>query len=358
MSSLPVWFAVDKCFIDGRWVAPSTGQYLPLEDPSRGVEIGKIARGGAADIDAAVAAAERALAGPWGKLTAAERGRLMLKLSHLIVARATTNSRNSKRATPASRCSQAQADAAALARYFEFYAGAADKLHGETLPYQDGYTVFTVREPHGVTGHIVPWNYPMQIFGRSVGGGARGGQRLRRQAGGGRLPVGARGRRTGRRGGLAGRRAEYRHRLRPRSGRGARAASGHRPHLVHRLGRDRQAGRRWPREKYVPVTLELGGKSPQIVFADADLDAALPLLVNAVVQNAGQTCSAGSRVLIERSIYEQVLLSALGARFSALRVGPAHADLDCGPLIRARSSSASGFLADAHHDAHRRRRTA
>ena len=64
---------------------------------------------------------------------------------------------------------QARADAAALARYFEFYAGAADKLHGETLPYQAGYTVLTVREPHGVTGHIVPWNYPMQIFGRSVG---------------------------------------------------------------------------------------------------------------------------------------------------------------------------------------------
>ncbi|EGD02543.1 aldehyde dehydrogenase, partial [Burkholderia sp. TJI49] len=62
---------------------------------------------------------------------------------------------------------QARADAAALARYFEFYAGAADKLHGETLPYHAGYTVLTVREPHGVTGHIVPWNYPMQIFGRS-----------------------------------------------------------------------------------------------------------------------------------------------------------------------------------------------
>ena len=64
---------------------------------------------------------------------------------------------------------QARADAVALARYFEFYGGAADKLHGQTIPYQAGYTVLTVREPHGVTGHIVPWNYPMQIFGRSVG---------------------------------------------------------------------------------------------------------------------------------------------------------------------------------------------
>jgi len=65
---------------------------------------------------------------------------------------------------------QARADAAALARYFEFYAGACDKLHGDTLPYLNGYSVMTWREPHGVTGHIIPWNYPMQIFGRSVGG--------------------------------------------------------------------------------------------------------------------------------------------------------------------------------------------
>ncbi len=82
------------------------------------------------------------------------------------------------------------------------------------------------------------------------------------------------------------------------------------------------------------MTLELGGKGPQIVFADADLDAALPVIVNAIVQNAGQTCSAGSRLLVERSRYEEVL-EKLGARFAALSVGPALADLDCGPLIRA-----------------------
>ena len=84
---------------------------------------------------------------------------------------------------------QARADAVALARYFEFYAGACDKLHGETIPYLDGYSVLTWREPHGVTGHIIPWNYPMQIFGRSVGGALaaadrRRAARSRRQADG------------------------------------------------------------------------------------------------------------------------------------------------------------------------------
>jgi aldehyde dehydrogenase (NAD+) len=103
-------------------------------------------------------------------------------------------------------------------------------------------------------------------------------------------------------------------------------------------------------ENHVPVTLELGGKSPQIVFADADLDAALPVLVSAIVQNAGQTCSAGSRVLIDRAIYEP-LLDRLSGAFHALRVGPSHADLDCGPLINAKQQQRVwDFLSDAQHD--------
>jgi aldehyde dehydrogenase (NAD+) len=100
-------------------------------------------------------------------------------------------------------------------------------------------------------------------------------------------------------------------------------------------------------ERHCPVTLELGGKSPQIVFADADLDAALPTFVNAIVQNAGQTCSAGSRLLVEESIYEP-LLERLGAAFARLRVGPAAMDLDLGPLIRqSQQQRVWDFLSDA-----------
>jgi aldehyde dehydrogenase (NAD+) len=95
------------------------------------------------------------------------------------------------------------------------------------------------------------------------------------------------------------------------------------------------------------VTLELGGKSPQLVFADADVDAVLPVVVNAIIQNAGQTCSAGSRLLVERSLYEP-LLEKLAERFSALRVGPASMDLDLGPLVSRRQQQlVAGFLADA-----------
>ena len=111
-------------------------------------------------------------------------------------------------------------------------------------PIRTGYTVLTWREPHGVTGHIIPWNYPMQIFGRTRRRRAGGGQRLRRQAGRGRVPVAAARRGARRRVGLPAGRAQHRHRARPRSGRGAGRAPGHRPHLVHRLAGDRHAGRR------------------------------------------------------------------------------------------------------------------
>jgi aldehyde dehydrogenase (NAD+) len=103
-------------------------------------------------------------------------------------------------------------------------------------------------------------------------------------------------------------------------------------------------------QRHCPVTLELGGKSPQIVFADADIDAALPALVNAIVQNAGQTCSAGSRLLVERAAYEDVL-ARLSERFAQLVAGPALGDHDCGPLIRAsQRARVQGFLEQAAVD--------
>jgi aldehyde dehydrogenase (NAD+) len=103
-------------------------------------------------------------------------------------------------------------------------------------------------------------------------------------------------------------------------------------------------------ENYTPVTLELGGKSPQIVFADADLDAMVPVVVNAIVQNAGQTCSAGSRLLVQRAAYEAVI-ERVAQAFAQLRVGPAQMDLDCGPLIRqTQLQRVRGFLAEVKAD--------
>ena len=161
-------------FIGNRWVAPYGRAELPMVDPSDGAPFAAIARGNAADVDAAVTMAQRARDGAWGRCAPADKGRLLAELSRAVLGHA-----EELALTEARDCgkplAQARADVAACARYFEFYAGACDKLSGETIPYLEGYAVLTWREPHGVTAHVIPWNYPLQILGRSVGGALAAG---------------------------------------------------------------------------------------------------------------------------------------------------------------------------------------
>ena len=161
-------------FIANEQQPSSTGRTLPVIDPSDGQPFDEIQRGTADDLDRAVKAARRCYDGTWSKLSAAERGRLLMRLSQKVADHAEELALLEQRDC-GKPTRQARADAAALARYFEYYAGACDKLHGETIPFLDGYSVLTWREPHGVTGHVIPWNYPMQIFGRSVGGSLAAG---------------------------------------------------------------------------------------------------------------------------------------------------------------------------------------
>ncbi|MBN9117459.1 MAG: aldehyde dehydrogenase family protein, partial [Pandoraea sp.] len=151
-------------FIGNQWVAPAKSPTIPVVDPSDGQVFSQIARGDAEDIDRAVRAARSAFDGDWGRTSAAERGRVLYAMANVLAQHHEALAQLEARDT-GKPLKQARADAAAIVRYFEFYAGAADKLHGESIPYQPGFTVFTVREPHGVTGHIIPWNYPLQIFG-------------------------------------------------------------------------------------------------------------------------------------------------------------------------------------------------
>jgi aldehyde dehydrogenase (NAD+) len=154
-------------FIGGAWREPSAGGRIAVENPSTGETICDIADASAADVDEAVSAARAALDGPWGGAAPADRGRLLMKISGAITQHSDWLA-DLEALDVGKPIGEARADARALARYFEFYAGAADKIHGETLPYLPGYSVFTQREPLGVTGQIIPWNYPMQILGRSV----------------------------------------------------------------------------------------------------------------------------------------------------------------------------------------------
>ncbi|MEO6623461.1 MAG: aldehyde dehydrogenase family protein [Burkholderiaceae bacterium] len=334
-------------FIANAGIPSASGRTIPVIDPSHGEVFDELQRGTADDIDAAVRAAQECRAAVWSRLSAVERGRLLMRLSAKITEHADELAALEQRDC-GKPTKQARADVVALARYFEYYAGACDKLHGETLPYLDGYSVLTWREPHGVTGHIIPWNYPMQIFGRSVGGALAAGNvcvvkpaedaclsllRVAQLAADAGFPAGA---------------------INIVTGLGHEVGDA----LARHAGIDHISFTGSPKVgtliqqaaalRHCPVTLELGGKSPQIVFADADLDAAIPAILNAIVQNSGQTCSAGSRLLVEETLYEP-LLQRLGEAFAELRVGPAAMDLELGPLIRqSQQQRVWDFLSDAH----------
>jgi aldehyde dehydrogenase (NAD+) len=337
-------------FIDNRWRPSASGRVVDVYAPAEGKVFARIAAGDAADIDAAVAAARKAHeTGAWGRLAAAERGRLLSKLGQIVLDRAEELAVLEARDT-GKPMKQARADVQACARYFEFYGGAADKLHGETIPFLNGYFVATEREPHGVTGHIIPWNYPAQMFGRTLAPALATGNatvikpaedacltplRLAELAAEAGFPEGA---------------------INVVPGLGPEAGAA----LIAHRGIDFLSFTGSPEvgvlvqtaaaKNHIGCTLELGGKSPQVVFADVDLDAALPSLVNAIVQNAGQTCSAGSRLLLERSGYDRIL-EAVIHRFAALRAGTPEMDLDLGPLISPRQKKrVEAFCANASAD--------
>ena len=316
-------------FIGGSWVTADVT--IPVVNPSDGQVMAEIARGGAAEIDRAVEAAQSAMDAEWGALDAVSRGRLLSRLSELI-RRDAEKLAQTESEDVGKPLTLARNDVTVCARYFEYYGGAADKVHGETIPFQNGFTVMTVYEPHGVVGVIVPWNYPLQMTGRSVAPALAMGNavvlkpaedtsltalalaRLADEAG---FPKGAFNVVTG-------------------LGEEAGAALAQHPGIHHvSFTGSREVGslvQAAAAKNTIPVTLELGGKSPQIVFADADLAEARSVITKAITQNAGQTCSAGSRAIVEDAIYDR-FVADLAHRFKALRVGSASQDLDLGPVV-------------------------
>ncbi len=153
--------------INGQSVSAVSGKTLDVLSPVDGLKFETIPRGEQADVDAAVRAANAALAGPWGKMTALERGRLLMKLGEKVLANHAELSLLEAKDT-GKPMTTARTDITVLARYFEYYGTAADKIHGLVLPFLDGYSVNVLREPLGVTAHIIPWNYPAQMMGRSI----------------------------------------------------------------------------------------------------------------------------------------------------------------------------------------------
>ena len=330
-------------YIDGRWVDSTSRETLPVIDPSTGETFEQLARGNAEDIDRAVQAARAAREGAWGRLTATERGRILSKMSALILERHEELSQLESRDT-GKPLTQARTDITVAARYCEFYGGAADKLHGEQIPYLNDFHVVVVHEPYGVTAHILPWNYPAQMFGRSVVPALAMGNavvlkpsedacltplafcRIAEAAG---MPPGALNVVTG-----LGEEAGAALTAHPDINFVTFTGSPDVGRLVQRAAGDR----------LIKCVLELGGKSPQIVFGDADLDRAEATILKAITQNAGQTCSAGSRLLVQRSVHDDFVARVV-KRFEGARAGSPAMDLDCGPLINAaQKQRVEGFI--------------
>jgi aldehyde dehydrogenase (NAD+) len=303
-------------------------------DPATGAVIAEFALAGEAEVDLAVAAARQAFDnGPWRRMRPFERGRLMQRIAELMLERRDTIARlESMDSGKPLRDAYWEVDCSA--RFFEFYGGAADKLHGSSIPLGPGWTDWTVKEPVGVSLHIVPWNYPFQLIARGVAPALCAGCsviikpseetpvtayefiKICQDAG---LPEGL---------------------VNLVNGRGPIAGD-----LLARHGGVDQitfTGSVATGEKVmvaaashaIPVSMELGGKSPQILLADADLDAALPIVAGGFLMHCGQVCNAGTRLLVERSIHDKVV-DDLHERTKGITLGAGIDDPDMGPLISA-----------------------
>jgi acyl-CoA reductase-like NAD-dependent aldehyde dehydrogenase len=274
----------------------------------------------------------------------AERARVLWKVAELIRRDADDLAKTESRDN-GKPLRQSRTDVEVSARYFEFYAGVADKLMGNTIPLSTDYLDYTVREPIGVSGQIVPWNYPLQIGARGAAPALAAGccvvmkpsseapltaLRLGRIALAAGVPAGVFNVIPGS-GGIAG------ERLASHPGVDQITFTGSVETGIHVM--TLAAGH------VAPVVLELGGKSPNIVFADADLRLAIPGVANAIFQNAGQTCSAGSRLLVEASVHDRVL-ELLQAHIAKMRLGPGVDDPDMGPVIsKSQLEKVLGYIA-------------
>ena len=334
---------VTESFIDGASVG--SAETYPNIDPSTGATLGDVARAGDEEIDQAVTAARRASRG-WRATSPEQRSDLLSALAGLIDREVETLARLESEDS-GKPLSQARNDARVCARYFRFYSRVIESYYGLSIPLRPDLHVYTRREPLGVTGNIVAWNYPMQLFGRGVAPAIATGNcavlkpadetprtavhlaRLASEAG---FPPGVINVVAG---------------LGPEAG-AALAAHPGIDHLsfvgsteVGRLIAGAAASR------VAPATLELGGKSAHLVFGDADVERAATVAANAILQNAGQTCSAGSRLLVDERVHDE-LLQRIADRFAAVSIGPGITDPDLGPLVsRKQQDRVRGYVESA-----------
>jgi phenylacetaldehyde dehydrogenase len=329
-----------KMLINGNWVDAVSGKTFPSYDPSTGEVLATVAEGDRADIDLAVKAARKAFdSGPWRKMTASERGRLMWKLADLIEAHAEEfayleSLDNGKPLTVARA-----ADVPLAVDLFRYMAGWATKIEGNTIPLSVPYTPgakylsYTLREPVGVVGQIIPWNFPLLMaawkLGPALATGCTVVLKPAEQTPLSALKLGEMIIEAGFPEGVVN--------IVPGYGETAGAALAAHDNVdkiaftgsteVGKLIVHAATG------NLKRVSLELGGKSPNVVFKDADLDTAIPGAASSIFFNHGQCCCAGSRLYVEKSVFDKVV-DGVAEQAKKIRVGPGlDSKTQMGPLV-------------------------
>jgi aldehyde dehydrogenase (NAD+) len=316
-------------FIAGKSVPPSSGTYLEKLDPRTGGRIGRVANGSEADVDAAVRAAHAAFPA-WRDMRPMERGRIMLALAGKIRehVKRLAEMESLETGKPGK---QVPNELETAARYFEYYAGLVNVNHGETINVGSGFHMYTRREPFGVVGAILPWNVPLNQAARASAPALAVGNTVVAKPSEetsatlvefARIAVEECGLPPGVLNVVLG------------AGRGAGAAIVAHP-LVRKVAftGSQRAGREIGHiaaDRIIPLTLELGGKSPHIIFADADLNAAAKNAAMIFTRNCGQICSSGTRLLVEESVHDE-FVKRLVDEVSKISVGP-EPEASVGPL--------------------------
>jgi aldehyde dehydrogenase (NAD+) len=291
-------------FIDGQWRASVSGKTFPALNPATGETLCQVAEGDKADIDRAVRAARKALeSGPWSTLDAADRGRLLLRLADLVEGQAqelaVLESLNSGKLLD-----DALGDVQGVVNTLRYYGGWADKIEGRTLPVRGSYLSYTLRQPVGVVGQIIPWNFPLLMLAWKWGPALACGNTVvlkpAEQTPLSALRLAALAVEAGFPPGVINVVNGY--------GETAGAALVAHPDVdkIAFTGHVETAKliQRAAADTLKRITFELGGKSPNVVFADADLDAALAGAFHAIYFHGGQCCTAGSRLFVEAKVHD------------------------------------------------------
>jgi acyl-CoA reductase-like NAD-dependent aldehyde dehydrogenase len=309
-----------QLFINNEWRPAASGDVMDVINPATEDVIAQVASAGAADLDAAVSAARAALDGPWARLSARERGRLVRRLGDRLLERADEVARLETLHNGKPIVESRQIEIPSAAECFEYYGGWSDKVMGETIPVKGNYLTYTLREPIGVVAAIVPWNFPLLLAAWKVAPALACGNavilkpasqtpltalalaEIALEVG---LPAGV---------------------LNVLTGPGARLGQA----IVEHPGIDKIAftgdtstGKgimRGAADTLKKITLELGGKSPNIVLPDADLDAAVRGATIGIFYGKGEVCAAGSRLLVDRSIKDE-FVDKLAARAKKMTAG-------------------------------------